>query len=140
MGALVIRLEDWPSRLHAAVEAARSTPFAWGSHDCILFAADCVAAMTGDDLAASFRGRYATREEAYAVLAKIGGGLEYAITQALGKPAANNWRMAQRGDVVVVDAPTGTAAGIVVGSRVAVPDMQGLAFLPLSAARCYWRI
>lgn len=134
------RLEDWPSRLTAAVDAARGKPFSWGSHDCILFAADCVAAMTGTDLAAAFRARYATRDEAYAVLAELGGGVENAITQALGRSPANNWRMAQRGDVVVVDAPTGTAAGIVVGNRIAVPEPRGLAFLPLSAARCYWRI
>lgn len=136
----MMRLEDWPARLHAAVEAARSTPFEWGRHDCILFAADCVAAMTGDDLAAAFRGRYATRDEAYSLLLTLGGGLEHAITQALGRPPANNWRMAARGDVVVVDVETGSAAGVVIGNRIAVPEPRGLAFLPLSAARCYWRV
>lgn len=38
-------------------DARRSVPFAWGSNDCRLFAADAVQAMTGVDHAAELRMR-----------------------------------------------------------------------------------
>ncbi len=53
----MIRHADWPARLAAYIEAHRSAPFAWGVHDCVLFASGAIAAITGTDPAASFRGR-----------------------------------------------------------------------------------
>ena len=53
------RLEDWPERLAAFVEARRAMPFRWGQNDCALFAADAVAAVTGVDLAERWRGLWA---------------------------------------------------------------------------------
>lgn len=52
------RVEDWPERLAAFIEQRRKMPFAWGSNDCALFAADAVCAITGVDLGEPFRGRY----------------------------------------------------------------------------------
>ena len=54
------RLDDWHARLAAYVYEAGRTPFAYGAHDCALFAAGAVAAMTGTDLASDWRGRYRT--------------------------------------------------------------------------------
>lgn len=54
------RCEDWHARLAAYVFDAGRTPFAYGSHDCALFAAGAVEAMTGTDLAAGWRGIYRT--------------------------------------------------------------------------------
>lgn len=53
-----MRLHDWPERLSKTIAAARGTPFAYGRHDCCIFAADCVEALTGIDLAADWRGKY----------------------------------------------------------------------------------
>ena len=36
------RLEDWPERLAAYVDAHRDTPFRWGQNDCATFAAGAV--------------------------------------------------------------------------------------------------
>jgi len=51
----VSRPPDWPERLLAALAAARDRPFRWGEHDCCLFAADLIEAVTGVDPAAAFR-------------------------------------------------------------------------------------
>jgi hypothetical protein len=70
----VTRRQDWRRRLHAALAARREAPFCWGAHDCFLFAADCVLAMTGEDFAAPWRGTYASPMQAWAGLRTSGFG------------------------------------------------------------------
>jgi hypothetical protein len=91
-----VRVREWPERLAALFAARAGTPFTWGQHDCCLFAADAVLAVTGHDLAADLRGTYSTAAEAARVLAQLGGVVGIAIARA-GKvvPAA----LAQPGDV-----------------------------------------
>lgn len=141
MGPLMLtRREDWPSRLAAALEEARDKPFAWGSHDCGLFAADCVLAMTDVDPAAAYRGQYADEAGARDALRLLsGGGLRAAWTKALG-PAMNNVRMAKRGDVVLVEVGGVEATGIVVGSRVACLSEAGLTMVPAHRIVAAWAV
>jgi hypothetical protein len=148
------RFDDWPERLLACVAAARARPFAWGSHDCGLFAADCVRVMTGADPAASYRRCYASKHGAYAVLrrgagaggvragfktAPTGAALAAAWTAALGMPLASP-NLAQRGDVVLVESRAGAACGVVLGGVIAAAGPKGLVFLPLGAALQAWRV
>jgi hypothetical protein len=141
MGPLMLtRREDWPSRLAAALEEARDKPFKWGSHDCGLFAADCVLAMTDTDPAALYRGQYVDEAGARDTLWLIsGGGLRAAWTKALG-PAMNNVRMAKRGDVVLVEVGGVEATGVVVGSRVACLSEAGLAIVPAHRIVAAWSV
>ena len=44
------RLADWPDRLDRFLRERADMPFAWGSNDCVTFAADALAAMTGAEL------------------------------------------------------------------------------------------
>ncbi len=132
------RFEDWPRRLAAAIEAARGRPFSWGEHDCALFAAGVVRELTGEDLAASFRGRYRSKAEAVAILGAR-GGLEAVATSALGAPLGTP-ALAQRGDVVLVQTDEGLALGICCGPHAAVTGPQGLAFAPMPAWLKAWRV
>ena len=133
------RLPDWPERLAALVEARRNTPFAWGSHDCGLFAADAVLACTGVDPAAALRGTYADEAGATAALGPVEGldgvvrRMEDARGTALCPPA-----LAQRGDTALVQIGNTLAMGVVLGDLVAAPGVDGLVFVPLSAARRVW--
>lgn len=54
----VSRFENWPTRLSAFLDARRAARFEYGGHDCCLFVADALLAMTGVDFAAAFRNRY----------------------------------------------------------------------------------
>lgn len=140
LGARVRRREDWPERLAEWVAGALRKPFAWGRHDCALAAADCVLAMTGEDLAAEYRGRYEDRAGALRALAEIaGGGVEEAAQKALG-PALANPLMAQRGDVAMVETAEGPALGICLGREIAVAGPDGLAMVEITAARKAWRV
>ncbi len=67
------RLADWPVRLQRLICARLTQPFAWGSNDCFLFAADVLHAITGHDAAADLRGRYASEREARRLLRELGG-------------------------------------------------------------------
>ena len=137
---MIARREDWPSRLAAALEAARDKPFTWGEHDCGLFAGDCVLAMTDTDPVAAYRGQYTDEEGARAtMLALSGGGLRAVWNAALG-PAVNNVRFAKRGDVVLVEVGGVEATGIVAGSRVACLSEAGLLMVPAHRIVAAWGV
>ena len=136
----IARREDWPSRLAAALEAARDKPFQWGTHDCALWAADVILAMTGVDVAAAYRGAYTDEASAREAMLRIdGGGLRAIGNRAFG-PALNNVFMAQRGDVALVEIDGREAAGIVLGATVAVPGPRGLQFAPLDSIVAAWAV
>jgi len=65
------RLPDWRPRLVSFVNSVRARPFAYGTHDCALFAAGAVEAMTGVDLAKDWRGAYSSLKEGLHVLRNL---------------------------------------------------------------------
>jgi len=68
-----VRKETWPTDLADFIESRKDTPFQWGIHDCTLFAADAALAMTGTDLAASYRGTYDSEIGAARIIVAAGG-------------------------------------------------------------------
>jgi hypothetical protein len=141
------RHEDWDLRLDAYLRNCTAKPFAWGEHDCCLFACDAVREMTGIDPAAEFRGRYSTRAEAYRLLRRETGKGDFleaigAISETCGFVSVPV-PLARRGDAVAIrDAEDTTALGIVAldGMRVVVLAPTGLTYYPLVRAVAAWRI
>lgn len=136
------RRPDWPERLDAVIDAARDQPFAWGRHDCIIFAAACIRAMTDADPLADLP-TWDDRRRAAAVIRGAGkGGLVAAITHTI---APHGWptitpALAGRGDLVIVRGRQGRFAAIGIGSQVAAPGPNGLALAPMAQAFAAWRI
>ncbi|MCB4611957.1 DUF6950 family protein [Enterobacter asburiae] len=127
---------DWHNRLIAVIRAAEKRPFLWGEHDCCLFAADCAEAMTGDDFADGWRGTYDSETGAKKALLRGGGSLEKVLAEYLDEVPV---KMAQRGDIAVVENAGTRCAGVIYGGAVWVPGETGLVCLrikPLSA----WRV
>jgi len=93
-----MRPPGWESLLAAHLAAARTRPFAWGDHDCVLWSAEWVATLSGTDPAADWRGKYATAEEAASVLAAM-GFTSWADLAAPHLPAIPVAR-ARRGDIM----------------------------------------
>lgn len=131
--------KDWAQRLNDYLKANINTPFEWGEFDCCLHVANAVEAMTGNDFAKDFRGRYSTALGAQRALKKYGKGnihdtLEdifgYALTRLL----------AGRGSIVLVDTPEGDALGIVWAGKIWVAMPQGLGTMPLRKAKCCWEV
>jgi len=135
------RREDWPERLARFLDARRETAWEYGAHDCALFAADAVHAITGVDPAARIRG-YIGRLAAIEVVRQHGGLAHLAETEmarAGSVPAAPG--KAQRGDLVLVTVDDETdALGVVADRDVAVANAPGWARVPRHRITAAWHI
>jgi len=137
------RRGDWPERLDAVVEAARHRPFAWGTHDCITFAAACIQAVTGVCSIAALQ-PWHDWHEARAVIRYLDG--RQRLRMAIGRIMADHgWpeiapRQAGRGDLSVAAGDKGIFAAICLGPVLAAPGEEGLALVPASRAIAAWRI
>ncbi len=137
MGRLT-RLPDWQARLHAWLLEVGGKPFKPGRHDCALFAAGAVAAMTGEDPAAVFRGRYRTLRGGLRVLRRAGWRDHIAFAAA--QLDEINPLLARPGDLAVVPADGGDALGVVQGEWIYVLGLQGMGMVPLTAATRAFRL
>lgn len=130
----MIRRADWPARLAAYLAVEAGTPFVPGTSDCALFAAGAVAAMTGSDPAARWRGRYSTARGGLRVLRREGYADAVAVAAALLRRRAEGER-AVPGDVCALETPDqaapGAALGIVQGAFVYVRGAEGLGLVHL---------
>jgi hypothetical protein len=131
-----MRQDGWEVRLADAVESVRNTPFQWGRHDCATWAADVRLALTGQDAAAAWRGRYKSGRGALRVMRRMGfRTLEAGVTGILGAPLPTPL-LAQRGDVVLY----GDALGVCIGATGLFLGPDGLVELPIAACRLAWRV
>lgn len=132
------RLDDWHARLAAYVYEAGRTPFAYGAHDCALFAAGAVEAMTGTDLAAGWRGIYRTLAGGLKAVKRAGHADHVAL--AAHHFAEITVAEAMPGDLAVVAGPEGPALGVVQGAQVYVATPTGLGLVPLLQAARVFRV
>ena len=140
------RVPDWPDRLAAYIERVRREPFCWGRHDCALFVAGVVHAMTGRDIAAAWRGPYGSALSAARMIRRITGA--YPLADGINAyTQAQGWRerqptTAQRGDVVLLraSAKNRQALGVCVGATACAPGPIGLVFVALGDCQRAWSI
>lgn len=121
--------------LIATIEARAGRPFGWrNGRDCVSFAAQCVAAQTGEDILADIP-RWHTRRAALAT-AKAQGGLEAALDAKLPRIAPV---FAQRGDIAGLrDDLFGIRLMVVEGETLVGPGTTGLERLPRSMMVLAW--
>ena len=112
------RFPDWPTRLLAAIDEKAGTRFSPGIHDCCISACDIVERMTGEDIAARFRG-YSGKEEMLATL-ETHGGVESIAETVMKEHGCGEIpiALAGRGDMSMLDTPDGPTMAIV--------DMDGI--------------
>lgn len=135
MGAVAVRVEDWPERLAAEIDAATAIPFKWGDHDCLTWTFAVRAELTGVDDTHLWRGRYGTEEEAQALMKAERMTLYRIGRKLLGKPLTAPL-MAQRGDIVL-----GEAFGVCTGELYVWPAKDvGMMAQPVSVAKWAWRV
>jgi hypothetical protein len=133
-----MRLNGWELKLLDEVKAARAKAFEWGAHDCATWAFDVRKAMTGEDAASAWRGKYTTEAGAARVLRKLGcETVEDLARSILGNPLPAVL-MAQRGDILLGGAER--ALGVCVGSDGLFLQPSGLVSVPLKACFSAWRV
>lgn len=128
----MMRLQDWEPQLVAYLRDSVLRPFKDGEHDCALFSAGGVLAMTGRDYAAPYRGRYTTQRGGIRILRRDGfrDHIALAAAQFSERPVA----FARPGDLAVVKADAGDALGIVQGEGIYLLAREGLTVVPLLVA------
>ena len=119
----------------------RRRPFAWGSADCVRFAAGWVALVTGRDPVGETAGRYGDGRAARRLMIRATGtaDLVTATSVILGSPLSHPL-MARLGDVVALTTPVGPALGVCAGDAIAAPGPAGLGFRPLTTVIACWRV
>lgn len=137
MAPAIRRLPDWPQRLSRAIEAKRTQPHAWGQNDCALCAADLVAAMTGQDFGAPFRGRYSDEDGARAILETLGHADLASLADSV-LPRGEGRVM--RGDLVLQPHVEGAFLAIAWGGGVVGPGPHGLGKVARAPDAIFWRV
>lgn len=136
-----MRLPGWERRLEAVVDACRDRPYQLGQADCLRFACEAIAALTGRDHWSLFEGRYHSKAGALRLLAKWGRSWRHAGEAFFGAepvPPA----LARRGDILTFDDGREKHLGVCVGATVALYGDVGLVFVPVTDDRLVecWRV
>ena len=134
----LVRKKTWRSDLTAFVAAAAARPFRPGKHDCALFAAGAVKAMTGADLARGYRSKYRSLAKGQQVL-QARGFTDHIALAAHHLPEIAPI-MAQEGDIVVVEADEDSALGVVQGPMIYVLRPSGLGLVEFTEAVRAFRV
>lgn len=132
-----MRRNDWRPRLTAYLADVAREPFVMGKHDCALFAAGAVKAMTGRDIARGFRG-YRTLAAGIRKARKKGFDDHIAIFADRFEDVPVSY--AQVGDVAVVEAEEGPALGIVQGEHIYMAGPAGICLKPLLSSTRAFRV
>lgn len=101
------------ARFEAFILECQEKPWAWGTHDCLQFAAGAVRALSGIDFAERY-GEYRSRLGAYRIIADF-ADLSAFITSILGEALPRN--AARFGYVVTAYGEAGETAGVCLGGR-----------------------
>ena len=133
-----MRQNGWEQRLWRVTRGALVKPFEYGTNDCAIFAADCVKAITGVDLAAELRGTYSTEAGALKVILQRGcENIEQLISTFLPEMPKE---MARRGDLVSVEGIHGVFIAVVDGRTAVGPTPSGIRHTAKAKARMAWRV
>lgn len=132
-----MRLHTWPARYAALCSSRMTAPFEWGVHDCCLWAADVVEALTGVDYAAAWRGTYSTAASAARLVEDL-GGVRSIATSALGEAVSP--RMAGVGDLVLIEQAGREMLGVCNGAEALVVGPTGLEAVSVGSALAAWKV
>lgn len=133
------RLENWPTLLSLYVDSRRSQPFAWGTNDCCIFAADWVLIATGHDIASAFRGGYSGALGANRIIREA-GGIENLLAEHAPGLQRISPKLVGRGDLVLRTFENGPTLGINLGAIDCFVAEHGLAFVALDEKATCWRL
>ncbi|WP_288951441.1 hypothetical protein [uncultured Paracoccus sp.] len=126
MTSSLTRLPDWRARFAAEMDRQRRDPFAWGSQDCALgLAAGAVEAITGQDVAARWRGRYRSPSGARRALHKAGFNTLADLVASLLPEIAPAFANVGDIGVIAADGPLGQALCVVEASGLIVLTEAG---------------
>lgn len=120
-----------PQSLPDYITARLTTPFTWGTHDCITFAIGWLSIRSGRDLLAPY-GKWHDELGARRAIKKA-GGIEAQFDAHLTRIPPSH---ARDGDIALV----GNTVFIFTGTRLVGPGPDGLLFKRRGDATCAWSL
>lgn len=134
-------ISNWPKALSDFIEKNKYKNFSWGENDCIMFASSCINAITSNDPAAQWRGKYSTALSAARIFSDFGGFENMIDTVSsdfgyIDVPVNKS----QRGDLVMHTQRRWPACGINLGSLSAFAGVDGLVLIKTKMCVRAWRI
>lgn len=133
------RLPDWDVRLNTHVRELMSVPHDDGPNNCLLRAASVIQLMTGVDLARGYRSKVRSKAGYMRVMAENGWETLSDIADAF-LPPWNRPEDARRGDLVLLEGPSGDWFGIKSSVTAFGPSKTGLVHVPLRQVISAWRV
>lgn len=132
------RLDRWETLLIDALQKRLQSPFEWSVNDCATFAFDVRRAITGEDAAAAWRGRYSDLTAGLRLMRRLGWADYEAMATALLGTALPGVLHAQRGDIVL--GPDLSGFAVVTGRTVVGMSPDGPTSLALRDCARAWRV
>lgn len=133
------RKDTWHADLADYIVKQRAEPFEWGKNDCALFAAGAVFAMTGEDVAKQYRGKYKSLRGAIGTLRKHGFNDHVEIVASILEEIHPS--QAAVGDLAVVTGDDGfPALGIVQGPQIYLMRVDNAGMVDLLKAERAFRV
>lgn len=129
-----MRREDWTEKLAESIEASRIKPFAYGQHDCVLFALGVADSLTGADLASRFKGEYSTDLGAARMIKRMAPTLADAVDTEFRRQSVE---LSGRGDLVLYENCLGVCDGPV---SLFLQPVSGLMGVPTLDCSHSWRV
>lgn len=151
MGQILMRVDGWETRLDKYIHDAREKTFCYGEFDCVLFVADCVQLIVGNDFAFEYRGRYHDEKESTIILHKkycetVENVMDLFAMRYSDIFSSVSVSKAKRGDICCMDHSTregskATGLGICIGDKAAFPSLEGgLSFMKMERVRRAWAV
>ena len=122
-------------QLQEYLDSVRHVPFKWGEHDCAVFVSKWVDLVRGNTLASDHIGAIGCVSALQFRRMQRSSPLAARVREALGAPTED---VPQRGDVVMVNAPTPTLAIAIPPIAIGV-GKSGLQPVPLMPVAT-WRV
>lgn len=143
------RRHDWPERLADYLASVHEKPHHYGQHDCLLFPAGAVKAVTGHDFGRGHRRKYKSQATAVRHLKGMGFDSPEALLDSLFEETPVGF--AQRGDLALVpgdELPGGEMGwaipAVVYGAEAAVindsGEREGLVRIPRAQWVKAWKV
>lgn len=136
------KLPNWQARLLTTIEELKETPFVWGQNDCCIFAAKCIDAQYGTEIAPGVVGEYDSELSCKRYMIKRAKSASLATVLDTFLPVRVEKKYAQRGDVVTFEGALGLTAGVLWTGYLWAMGPNGVETIPLHLINIVdvWRV
>ena len=134
-----MKYPDWQKRFWQVLESKREATFAYGTHDCVLFAASMADAISDADYMERAREAFSWSNAREALVLTHGKDLQSLIESVMGP--MQRWQYMSMGDMVLIcDEADQKSLCVHDGCKLLGPDAVGFKEVPMRYAVGGWKV